>query len=252
MRIDESDKNSLFFKQTTAKNATVVEKNRIWLNLTNEDGAFKQLLVGYVTEATNDFDDLYDGISLNGNTFIDFYSLSNTKKYTIQGRSLPFDTADAVPLGYKTTIAGSFKISIDKVDGVLENQEVFLEDKLTNTFHNLKKDSYSFITAIGTFDDRFVLRYTDSFKNLGTKDNQNTEKGFIVSVKKHQIKVNSFDEKIASIKVYDLKGSLLCEKNKLDTKEFIIDQLRADSQFMIVMIQPENGKWISKEIIFQD
>jgi hypothetical protein len=42
---------------------------------------------------------------------------------------LPFDN-DEVPLGYKTTIVGEFKIAIDEADGFLVNKKIFLEDKL--------------------------------------------------------------------------------------------------------------------------
>jgi hypothetical protein len=220
--------------------------------MTNDGGAFKQLLVGYIEGATNGDDNLYDGTTISGNSFVDFYSIANEKNYTVQGRSLPFDNEDAIPVGYKTTIEGTFKISIDKVDGAFKNQEVFLEDKLNNTIHNLNDGSYSFTTAIGTFRDRFVLRYKDTSKTLGTDDNQTKGKGVIVSVKNSQIKVNSFDQSLTSVNVYDLKGSLLYQKNKLDTKEFIIDQLNSSNQFMIVMVQLENGKWVSEEIIFHE
>ncbi len=53
--------NSQFFKQANTKKTATIEKNRVWLNLTNRGGAFKQLLVGYITGATNDWDNLYDG-----------------------------------------------------------------------------------------------------------------------------------------------------------------------------------------------
>jgi hypothetical protein len=39
---------------------------------TNTQGAFKQLLLGYVTGATNNYDRGYDALSLNGNSFINF------------------------------------------------------------------------------------------------------------------------------------------------------------------------------------
>jgi hypothetical protein len=251
MRIDEAGKNSQFFKQTNTKKTAKTEKNRIWLNLTNSGGAFKQLLVGYATGATNDVDKLFDGVSLNGNVYVDFYSVVNSKKYTIQGRKLPFDETDEVPLGYNTTIEGTFQISIDKTDGFLTNQAVYLEDKTVNVIHDLKKGSYSFTTAKGDFKDRFVLRYTNTPK-LGTGDFDPKGKGVIVSVNNNQIKINSFDKALSSVKVYDLKGSLLYEKNKVDGNEFIINQLASTTQFMIVMVQLEDGKWVSEEIIFHD
>ncbi|WP_348798125.1 calcium-binding protein [Flavobacterium adhaerens] len=250
LRVSDSGSNTTFYKQTKTKVATEVEKNRVWLNFSNNQGAFKQLLVGYVQGATNSIDNLYDGETLNGNAYVDFYSINNSKNLTIQGRGLPFDTSDIVPLGYKTTIEGIFQISIDEVDGVLVNQGVYLEDKMTNTVHNLKEGSYSFTTTIGTFNDRFVLKYTESNSSLGTDDNEIDAKGAIVSVKNHRIKINSFDQSLKTVKVYDLKGSLLFDKNKLDSKEFIIDQLNAADQIMIVMVQLENGKWMSKEIVF--
>jgi uncharacterized delta-60 repeat protein len=251
MRITSSGGNSQFFKQSKTKKSAKVEKNRVWLSLTNDGGAFKQLLVGYLDGATNDYDDLYDGTTLNGNAYVNFYSIGNAKKYTIQGRSLPFDTADEVPLGYKTSIVGKFTISIDKVDGSLVGQSIYLEDKLTNTVFDLTKGAYSFTTVMGEFEDRFVLRYTDTAK-LDTDAVAIKGKGVIVSVKNHQIKINSFDQNIAAVKVYDLKGSLLYETNKVNNKEFNIEHLAMNTQFMIVMIQLEDGKWISEEIIFQD
>ncbi|WP_281227178.1 T9SS sorting signal type C domain-containing protein [Flavobacterium aquiphilum] len=154
--------NSQFFRISETKKVTgKIEKNRVWLNLSNSDGAFKQMLVGYITGATNEMDNLYDGISYDGNTYVDFYSVNKEKKLTIQGRALPFDKTDKVPLGYRSTIDGTFKISIDKVDGVLANQSVFIEDNVTKTLHNLKNGPYSFTTAKGTFNDRFVLVYVD-------------------------------------------------------------------------------------------
>jgi hypothetical protein len=251
MRFDDANRNSQFFKQSNTKKGIKIEENRVWLNLTNDSGAFKQLLVGYVTGATNDFDKLYDAVTRNGNAFIDFYSVNNLKNYTIQGRGLPFNTADEVPLGYKSTIEGTFKIGIDNVDGSLVNQTIYLEDKLTNTIHDLKSGPYSFTTTIGAFKDRFVLRYTNTSK-LGTGDPVIKQKGFFVSVKNREIKINSFDQIVNSVKVFDLKGSLLYERNKVNKNEFSIDTLTASSQFMVVMVQLEDGKWISEEIIFHD
>ncbi|REG91197.1 YDG domain-containing protein [Flavobacterium aquicola] len=250
MRIGDDGKNSHFFKQTNAKKTAEIEKNRIWLNLTNSGGAFKQLLVGYIAGATNDEDKLFDGTSRNSNAYVDFYSVMNEKKYTIQGRGLPFDETDEVPLGYKSTIEGTLQISIDKTDGFLANQAVYLEDKTANLIHDLTKGSYSFVTSKGEFKDRFVLRYTDT--KLGTGDFDSKGKGVIVSVKNAQIKINSFDKALSSVKIYDLKGSLLYEKNKVNKNEFIVDHFVSSNQFMIVTVQLEDGKWVTEEIIFHD
>ncbi|PKB16494.1 T9SS sorting signal type C domain-containing protein [Flavobacterium sp. 5] len=250
MRITDSGRNSQFFKQADSKQIAAIEKDRVWLNLTNTEGAFKQLLVGYITGATNEFDKLYDGISFNGNSYIDFYSVNNLENYSIQGRGLPFEATDEVPLGYKTTIAGTFQISIDDVDGAMTNQAVYLEDKSNNSIHDLKSGAYSFLTEIGTFNDRFVLRFTDT--KLSTVDFEIKEKDVVVLVKNSQIKINSFKQIISSIKVFDLKGSLLYEKNKVNNNKFVIAELASSDQVLIVKTQLEEGKWVSEKIIFQN
>jgi hypothetical protein len=145
--------NSAIFKKPA------LEKNRVWLNLANAEGAFKQLLVGYITGATNGWDKLFDSVTIDSNPYIDFYSINGGKNLTIQGRALPFVIADEVPLGYKTNITGTFEISIDHFDGFFVNQDIFLKDNLTGVIHNLKNGDYSFTTDIGRFNDRFVLLY---------------------------------------------------------------------------------------------
>ncbi|WP_348823677.1 hypothetical protein [Flavobacterium aestuarii] len=144
--------------------AFATEKNRIWLNLTNAGGAFKQILVGYVYGATNGLDKLFDGVSIDSNPYVDFYSINLGKNLTIQGRGLPFVTTDEVPLGYRTSVAGEFQISIDHVDGLFLStpQDIFLKDLTTGAIHNLKNGAYSFTTAEGRFNDRFVLLYIDN------------------------------------------------------------------------------------------
>jgi hypothetical protein len=261
MRVSSVNKNTQFFKGTKSKAASI-EKNRIWLILTNKEGAFKQMLVGYATGATNGFDSAFDGVSLDSNKYIDFYSVNDNRNFVIQGRALPFDKTDKVPLGYKTSIDGTFEISIDQVDGILAGQTVFIEDKVTKVIHNLKNGAYSFSTSKGVFDDRFVLRYTDNsvvvtnpiMTNPVVADlkvlDPNKGRAVVVSVKDHQIKINSLDETIGMVMVYDLTGKLLYQNEHVNKNEFVIHNLKSSDQFLIVLTQLLNGKWITQEIVF--
>ena len=64
---------------------------------------------------------------------------------------MPFDETDEVPLGFRTTIDGTFAIDIDQVDGLLASHNVFIEDKTTKVIKNLKEGAYYFTTESGTF-----------------------------------------------------------------------------------------------------
>lgn len=135
-------------------------KHRVWLNLTNTEGLFKQILIAYVEGATNGWDHGYDAITMDANRYADFYTINEGQKLAIQGRALPFTLSDIVALGYRSAIAGELTISIDHADGNLINQNIYVEDKKTGAMHNLRKGSYTFSSSVGTFTERFVIRYS--------------------------------------------------------------------------------------------
>ncbi|AOC94890.1 PA14 domain protein [Flavobacterium anhuiense] len=239
-------KNTTFFK-TTEKTGQI-EKNRLWLNLTNSQGAFKQMLIGYATGATNNLDYNYDATTMGSNSYIDFYSISEAKKLTVQGRALPFDNSDFVPIGYKSTVEGNLTISIDHADGFFNTQAVYLEDKTTGIITDLRTSNYIFKTAIGTFTDRFVLRYTK--KTLGTDDFENLKDGVLVSVKSKAVNVNSGTENIKEVQIYTIGGQMLYNKTKVDTKELEIKNLYSGNQVLLVKVILENNSVVTKKIIY--
>lgn len=244
MRLGAID-NTQFFKPGAAG---AIEKNRVWLNMTNANGAFKQLLVSYIEGATNDYDNRYDGLTFNANPYLDFYSVGNDINYVIQGRALPFVDTDIVPLGYETTIKGDFTISIDEVDGKMSNQAIYLEDKKTGEIHDLRASDYTFKTEIGTFTDRLVLRYTG--RTLGTGNFENLENGILVSVKNKVINVLSSKENIKEVTVFDVSGKLLYNKKKVGNTELQISNLPAGDQVLLVKVTLENNFTTDKKIVF--
>ncbi|MEO8255325.1 MAG: T9SS sorting signal type C domain-containing protein, partial [Flavobacterium sp.] len=250
--------NSQFFKIKKDFKTPILpamEKNRIWLNLTNKEGVFKQMLVGYIAGATNDYDGGFDAISYNGNEFVDFYSIHQDLNLVIQGRTLPFAQKDSVTLGYTSKIEGEFQISIDHADGILDTQNVFLEDKDLKVLHNLKMEPYLFTTEKGTFNNRFVLRYLDS--NVLNEDAQqllNEEvveenKAVIISVEDKKIKINA-PTTIEKIVVYNAAGRKIFQKNKVNDSVLVISPLISSHQVALVDLVLSNGRKVSRKIIY--
>jgi hypothetical protein len=244
-----SGNNTQFFKiNSNNKIVTTNEKSRLWLNLSNSQGAFKQTLIGYVTAATNDYDNMFDGESFDGNEYVDFYSIIQDKNLVIQGRQLPFDESDEVFLGYKTIVEGAFTLSIDQVDGLLVGKDVFLEDKQTSSYHNLKEGPYKFVTEKGVFNDRFVLKYS----NNSLKINSITliDKNVLVSIKNKQIKIHSPLDTMNQVFIYDLLGRQIYHKEKVNKNELIIQSLESNKQTLIVKIILDNGQLSTVKIIY--
>jgi hypothetical protein len=241
--------NSQFFRSNSKskKNASF-DKNRLWLNFSNKEGAFKQTLIGYVTGATNEYERTFDGISFDGNTFVDFYSVFEDKNFVIQGRALPFIQSDQVPLGYKTTIAGAFTITIFQTDGFLTTQNVFLEDKMLGIIHNLKESPYNFTTEKGVFNERFVLRYND--KTLGTGDFESQEKTIVVFKEKNELKIKSEFETMKRVIVFDLLGKKVFEETLKDVNEFRTSNITLKNQIVIVKVVLTNGQVVAKKVSY--
>ena len=237
--------NTQFFKTA---DGSELNRNRLWINLTNDKGGFKQALIGYMEGATNTWDLNYDAATLNGNTYIDFYSINDSRKLTIQGRSLPFDESETIPLGYKTSIAGGFTIAIDHSDGLFTNQAVYLEDKTTGKIEDLRTGSYNFTTIIGTFPDRFVLHYSD--KALGTGDFQDGKNIVLVAIKNHVIKVTSTNENLKNVAVYDVSGNLIYNKKKVGSNQIEIQNLQSGPQVLLVKVTLENDFITTRKVIF--
>jgi hypothetical protein len=241
--------NSQFFK-TGNVNKEKATGHRVWLNLTNTQGAFKQLLIGYVEGATNSWDNNYDGLTMDGNKYLDFYSINNFMKLVIQGRALPFDETDTVPLGYRSIIAGEFTIAIDHANGDLSSHVIYLEDKLTNSLHDLKTSDYTFTTAIGTFDNRFVLRYAKPAA-LGTDEFNTVKQVVFVAVEAKMIKVISTKENIKEVSIYDVTGKLLYTKNKVNATELHVANLQSTNQVVLVKTTLESGAVTSVKTILK-
>ena len=224
--------------------SNIIENNRIWLNATNSSGAFSQMAVGYMTDATQNVDSL-DGKYINDSPFA-LTSLINSEEYTIQGRALPFSTSDSVPLGFKTNEAGNYTIAIDHVDGFFSTgQVIFLKDNLLNTVNDLSAGSYSFASAVGTFNSRFEIVYQ---RVLGVNNPEFTSNNVVVFNDKGDIRINSGSAVMEQVRIYDLQGRLLVEKKQINTTETKITTTAAN-QVLLIEITALNGHKVTKKII---
>jgi hypothetical protein len=163
--------NTQFFRTADASASATKEseKHRIWFDLVTPSGVSSRGLLGYVEDATNQHDRLYDAFS-NEKLSFNIFSLIDEERMLIQGRKLPFDVNDKVNIGLSIPQDGLYKIALGSVDGLFTDskQNIYVEDKLLNIIFNLKDAPYSFMGNKGTTLDRFVLRYTktDAVKEL--------------------------------------------------------------------------------------
>ena len=231
-----------FFKTATT------EKHRIWLNLNSATTAFNQIMVGYVEGATQGVDTSIDG-SLLAYGSSSLSSRIDNADYVIQGRSLPFASADTVPLGFNAAAAGEFTISIDHVDGLfLGSQDIYLKDNLLGITHNIKANPYTFTSASGVFNSRFEIVYTSS--PLGTHNPTFDSESVVVYKQDQVLNVNSGATVMAKVRVFDVRGRLIFEKNNINATAVKLTDLKAEQQVLMVQITSDDNRIVTKKVVY--
>lgn len=238
MRINDHA-NQFFRSQDT------VERNRIWLNVTGIDGLFSQMMIGYVTDATQGVDYAIDGKYINDGP-IALTSLIDDESFVIQGRSLPFEVTDTVPLQFQTSAAGNYTIAIDHLDGLFTaSQPIYLRDIALGIEHNLLTSEYNFTSEAGIFANRFEIVYESTL----SVSNPILENAVVAYSKNKTIEINSGSVTMNSVKVFDMRGRLVAEQNDVMATTISIPLERVANQVLIVQLTTVDGQSISKKVV---
>jgi hypothetical protein len=216
------------------------QKSRIWLDLLNINNNANRILVGYVDDATNDNDRMYDSETVISTTNNTIYSVIDNKPFIIQGKD-EFEDTDQVQLGININTPGEYKIAIAETDGILTTQNIYLQDLYSNTIHDIRQSPYTFNSVSGTFNDRFILRYTNN--SLGNNDFviNNT----IIYNKDNKINIDS-NKIIKNVKVYDITGKILYDNNFNSNN--VSFNLECSKQILFVKIKTEDDQVITRKI----
>ena len=222
------------------------DEKRIWIDLFEGTTPKNQILIGYIGNATNSFDNQMDATVNKLYTGSTLYSLIDnlTDHFVIQGRSLPFNQNDVVKVGFEAKEKATYTIKLNNVENLDKETTVFLKDKADNQIVDLSKTDYSFYSEIGTYNDRFELVYTN--KTLGTDDLKVQE----ISVYKQngQLVVKSPKE-IKNIEVYDISGRKIYTKS-ITGKEVALTGLRSTNQVLVIKVTTADNKINNTKILY--
>jgi len=233
--------NSLFYRTSNQNqnqnetNLTDLERHRMWLDVIDTNEISCRTLVGYIEGATMDRDSYYDSnTAVTGSLLI--YSLLNQEKLSTQGRSLPFDQNDIVPIGIHIPQAGTHTIALAAIDGLFNTQEIYLHDKTINIIHDIKSNPYLFDSEAGTFSERFDVIYQNASLSNPNFSLENSVK----VVTNEQIQVYSSIEPIESIIIYNVLGQKLKEYKEVNSNSFTLTNLQNNNTTLLLKIKLQN------------
>lgn len=228
------------------KSEEEIERHKFYINMTNDQGIFSQILLGFAADGASDVDD--NDAEYIGDSPIAISSLINDTAYTIQAKELPFVATQEFALRFQTSVAGTYNLALEDVTGIfVENVDPILVDMLTSTETNLRNASYSFASEPGIFDTRFKIVFAETA--LGTVDNAIDTNSVVAINNNNILNISAGSYIINSVEVYDLLGRRIYSTSNVDASTTSISNLKATQQIILVKIATDHGT-VTKKVQF--
>ncbi|HNP32209.1 MAG TPA: T9SS type A sorting domain-containing protein [Flavobacterium sp.] len=232
------------FDYTTVSNSDVPQ---IRFNTLLNNEAIKQIVLAFDNEATDGPDHAKDAKNPDAAP-LDVNFVLNNEDYIIS--VIQFDENKRLPVSFKATNNATFKITVADMLNFNQADNVYLYDKETGIYHDIKNAEYEFVLPIeGTYSNRFEITFKNqalSVSNL-IKDNifilqNNTDQQLTIS------NPNLLDVK--EVRLFDMLGKQIFRKVNLGSKtsyEFTTASL--SEGVYLVKIESADGQNIGQKII---
>jgi hypothetical protein len=209
--VKEGAVNSSEFEKTKNNNKNSADTTpQIRFNTLLDNGPISQMVLVFDPISTDGVDRL-DGASPNDGPANNYFVINNNE-YVIN--VVPFGIDKKIPVGFRNYAQANYKITVNQILNIPEISNVYLHDKTTNLYYDIKNSFYDLTLPAGTCNTRYEI----TFKNgtLGTDDIKSQR--FLVqqdNLGKNLIINNPEQIELVSCDLYDVVGRLIFSKNKL-------------------------------------
>jgi hypothetical protein len=218
---------------------------QIRLNVLLNNQAVRQLALTFSPVATDGIDHAMDAKSPGGGTTDSFFAL-NGGEYTIA--AIDFDITKKVPFGFKSAETTIFRLAIGEMLNFNEADNVYLHDKLNNTYHDIKNAEYEISLPAGNYLDRFEITFMNSA--LGVATIGDTAFDILQDNEAQQLVVANPDLLgLRSCSLYDITGKLVMYKTNLGTESvYRFSTSGLAEGIYIVKLLTDKGQSISRKV----
>jgi hypothetical protein len=207
-----------------------------------------QLALVFTPNATNGIDRGIDAQSpVDDSVPNDVYFFLDNDKYVIQG--VVFDVEKRIPLGIKSTDNATFKFDASTVINFDQNQAIYLYDSLDGNYYNIKNGTHEVTLPSGIYNNRFELVFKDSTLNSNTNENLSLSVFQNNGCQLFTI-LNPKEVKLKSVKLFDITGKVLFDKQDLEVQTSYSFSTNALSEavYLVEVLTNDNQK-ITRKII---
>ncbi|MGB6268515.1 MAG: LamG-like jellyroll fold domain-containing protein, partial [Olleya sp.] len=250
----EGTASSVFVRQsaqnTTAENYNSDDRLKIRLGLNSVNGIHRQLLVTQDQNAKSGYDWGYDGVSIE-TQMDDVYWMVENDKYIIQGTDV-IDVNTVLPIGLKTDTAGNNTITIDALENVPANLDIFVHDTLNGTYHDLRQTDFVVNLGAGEHLNRFEIVF-DTPEALSVDDTVlESDINIYYSNSLQSVVVNNPKlNTIKTVNLYNILGQHITNFSEFDTQDYIeLNTGKLSTGSYIITLKTDEGE-ISKKVLVE-
>lgn len=250
----EGNSSSIFVRSANTNEATSVYNSdnrlKIRLGINTVNGIHRQLLVTQDPNATAGQDWGYDGETTE-DQMDDMYWMIEGNKFIIQGTDV-IDVNTVLPIGIHTDDAGNNTFTIDALENVPDNLDIYILDNATSTYHDIRANDFTINLPAGEYLDRFSLVFASTANlaiedHIVTKDinvyyNNNQESIIINNPKLHTI---------TAVKLYNILSQEIFTETEVETSDYTaLKTGKLSNGTYIINMKTDSGV-ISKKVVIE-
>lgn len=215
----------------------------------NEIGIIHTAL-GFGDGYTDGFDYSGDARATSDGTPAGFYFILENQPYEFAMSMAKFDVDKKYPIGLRATDQSNFKIKVGELlYGFDANQQVYIHDKQTDIYHNIKTGEFDMTLPAGDVRDRFEITFKEAALNTNNNaiaDNfsvfQNNENS-ILTIK------NPNSMALQSCALYDISGKTILSKTNLGSNvSYEFNTSGLSEGVYIVKLITESNEIVAKKV----
>ncbi|HSD14854.1 MAG TPA: T9SS type A sorting domain-containing protein [Flavobacterium sp.] len=176
----------------------------------------REVALAFNSQATDGFDLGMDAKMPEYNLPNDtYFPLDGTNQYVIS--TMPFGIEKRIPFVFKAESQTTFKVTVGNLINFTESDKIYLHDKVTGIYHDIKNNFFEITLPAGLVKDRFEITFRDDTLSA----EENSLAGSLTVYQNNGVKsltvANPQMIDLKSCAIYDIAGKQVLANNKLGT-----------------------------------
>ena len=210
----------------------------------------KESAVAFNDNATDGYDIALDAASMDDFVKDSYFPLVPNEKFVIT--TMPFDMDKKIPVAFTTNASCSYKITVSELINFDLSNEIYIHDKVTDLYYDIKNGFFETTLPSGTYLDRFEITFKSNVLSAGVTIAENFAVYQNNTLQTLRIENPTLLD-ISSVSLYDITGKIIFAKEKVgidNVYEFPTSTF--SDGIYIVKLVAKNNQSLSHKIIVKN